>query len=225
MVNGELKEKFIDINHSQLLIHHLKNMFCPKCGAQAIDGTKFCRNCGADLEVVSAALTGKIASPNQKSIKKSKKDDECQNSNDPDKLWNSFVRNSMVGLAFIAIALYLTFSGQMGGNVWGFWLLIPGAGSLGGGISSYLKARRIERTRAEFQALAAGRNGAQMFPAQQNSQLPPNRANFADLYAPPAQNTGELVMPPPSVTEGTTRHLAHETENPTALFQNSRNQE
>jgi hypothetical protein len=194
-------------------------MFCPKCGGQAIDGTKFCRSCGSDLEVVSAALTGKLAVPNQKSLKKSKKDD-CEETNDPDKLWASFIRNTLVGLAFIAIAIYLTLSGTIGGNVWGFWLLIPGAGSIGGGISSYLKAKRIERTRAEFQSFAA-RNAAPMFPAQPNTALPPNKTNFADFYQPPVPNTGELVMPPASVTEGTTRHLSHETENPTSLFQNS----
>ena len=198
-------------------------MFCPKCGTQAIDGTKFCRSCGADLETVSAALTGKLALPNRNSLKKSKKEDECeaQDTNDPDKLWTSFIRNTLVGLAFIAIAIYLTLSGTIGGNVWGFWLLIPGAGSIGGGISSYLKAKRIERTRAEFESFAAARNAAPMFPAQPNTALPPNNANFTNLYTPPAPNTGELVMPPASVTEGTTRHLSHETENPTALFQNS----
>lgn len=200
-------------------------MFCPKCGTQAVDGTKFCRSCGADLEVVSAALTGKLALPNQKSLKKSKKNgcDEDAETNDPDKLWSSFIRNTLVGLAFIAIAIYLTLSGTIGGHVWGFWLLIPGAGSVGGGISSYLKAKRIERTRAEFQSLADGKNTAAptMFPADANTVLPLNKANFADLYHPPVPNTGELVMPPPSVTEGTTRHLSHETENPTALFQNS----
>ena len=195
-------------------------MFCPKCGTQGIDGTKFCRNCGADLEVVSAALTGKLALPNQKSLKKAKKDN-CEETNDPDRLWSSFIRNTLVGLAFIAIAVYLTVSGKMGGNVWGFWLLIPGAGSVAGGISSYLKIKRIERTRREFQSLATARNDAPVFANHQNSSLPPNRANFADLYQPPAQNTGELVMPPASVTEDTTRHLNHETENPTALFQSS----
>lgn len=199
-------------------------MFCPKCGTQAIDGTKFCRSCGSDLETVSAALTGKLVAPSQKDLKKSKKDQD-QESNDPDKLWSSFFRNSMVGVAFIAIALYLTLTNTIGGSVWGFWLLIPGAGSLGGGIASYLKAKRIERTRAEFNSFAARAGGAPMFPVQPNSALPPTAANFANLYAPPARNTGELAMPPASVTEGTTRHLSHETENPTALFQSQSNKE
>ncbi|MEP6925313.1 MAG: zinc-ribbon domain-containing protein [Pyrinomonadaceae bacterium] len=200
-------------------------MFCPKCGTKAIEGTKFCRSCGSDLEVVSAALTGKLVAPNRKDLKKARKEDEWENTNDPDKLWSSFIRNSMVGLAFIAIALFLTFTNTIGGSVWGFWLLIPGAGSLGGGISSYLKIKRIERTRAEFQSLATMRNAAPMFPNQPNAALPPNSTNFADLYTPPPRNTGELVMPPASVTEGTTRHLSHQTESPMAFSQNAPNEE
>lgn len=198
-------------------------MFCPKCGTQAIDGTKFCRSCGSDLETISAALTGKLIPANQKDLQKSKKDEE--NSNDPDKLWNSFIRNSFVGVAFIAIALYLTLTNTVGGSVWGFWLLIPGAGSLGGGVASYLKARRIERTRSEFNSFAARANAAPLFPVQANSALPPKSVEFADLYAPPARNTDELAPPPASVVEGTTRRLTHETENPTALFQSQPNKE
>ena len=34
-------------------------MYCPKCGSQNVDRSKFCRGCGADLEVVTAALEGK----------------------------------------------------------------------------------------------------------------------------------------------------------------------
>src|SRR5215210_1274916 len=33
-------------------------MFCPKCGAQAIVGQKFCKTCGINLELVSNALEG-----------------------------------------------------------------------------------------------------------------------------------------------------------------------
>jgi hypothetical protein len=33
-------------------------MFCPNCGAQAIDGQKFCKTCGTNLELVSDALEG-----------------------------------------------------------------------------------------------------------------------------------------------------------------------
>ena len=34
-------------------------MYCPKCGSQNADETKFCRGCGAELSNVLAALEGK----------------------------------------------------------------------------------------------------------------------------------------------------------------------
>jgi hypothetical protein len=34
-------------------------MFCPKCGSQNVEQSKFCRGCGADVSSVSAAMAGK----------------------------------------------------------------------------------------------------------------------------------------------------------------------
>lgn len=34
-------------------------MFCPKCGSQNIEQSKFCRGCGADLGPVAALVAGK----------------------------------------------------------------------------------------------------------------------------------------------------------------------
>jgi len=33
-------------------------MFCPKCGGESIEGHKFCKSCGANLQLVSDALSG-----------------------------------------------------------------------------------------------------------------------------------------------------------------------
>lgn len=33
-------------------------MFCPKCGAQALEGQRFCKSCGTNLELVTEALEG-----------------------------------------------------------------------------------------------------------------------------------------------------------------------
>src|SRR5215467_5762799 len=36
-------------------------MYCPKCAAQNSEDVKFCRSCGATLELVALALSGKLA--------------------------------------------------------------------------------------------------------------------------------------------------------------------
>src|SRR6478672_10145367 len=38
-------------------------MFCPKCGLENSDGTKFCRGCGSNLGGVLASLDGKPKRP------------------------------------------------------------------------------------------------------------------------------------------------------------------
>ena len=40
-------------------------MFCPKCGSNQGDGKKFCTVCGTNLLIVSQALTGQLAPPQQ----------------------------------------------------------------------------------------------------------------------------------------------------------------
>ncbi len=181
-------------------------MFCPKCAAQNAENVRFCRSCGIELEAVSAALSGKL------SLRNRDRNDKDENSNDPDKLWNSFISNSLIGLAFVVIAIVLTITNAAGGRVWGFWMLIPGAACLGTGISSYFKAKRIERRNA----LRLGTHPANAaLPSQsQATSLPPRQTLFANEYVPPGRNTGELITPP-SVTESTTRHLSHETEDKT----------
>ena len=36
-------------------------MYCPACGSQNNDDVRFCRKCGADLRVVSRAMTKRIS--------------------------------------------------------------------------------------------------------------------------------------------------------------------
>jgi zinc-ribbon domain len=35
-------------------------MYCPKCGTQNIEDAKFCRGCGADITLVSQAMSGQL---------------------------------------------------------------------------------------------------------------------------------------------------------------------
>lgn len=197
-------------------------MFCPKCGTASAITQKFCRGCGSDLEIVSAALTGALTTTTKKSGKKNAQND-CGDEipSSVDDLWTSVIRNGLSALAFIAIAIFLTVTNKMGGSVWGFWLLIPGFAMLGTSAASYFKIKRIERRRAEFNQFAATQS---VFPPDfqtQQTSLPPPRQSFVNEVYQSPRVTGELVMPP-SVTENTTRHLAHETENPTALFQSEK---
>ncbi len=62
---------------------------------------------------------------------------------------------------------------------------------MGTGIAQYI---RLKEKRDSF-------NGQRAFP---------NRVAVASPREFPPRNTGELVPPPPSVTEGTTRHLGVE---------------
>ena len=39
------------------------HMFCPQCANHNLDGAKFCRVCGMNLEVVSLALTNRLPQP------------------------------------------------------------------------------------------------------------------------------------------------------------------
>lgn len=190
-------------------------MFCPKCGTQAIDGTKFCRGCGTDLEPVTAVLSGALTLSKSKKLRHEDRREEYEKSNDPDRLQSIFITSSLTGLAFIAIALFLTFTNTIGGSVWGFWLLIPGAGSLGSGIASYFKAKRIERRNSSAgfaqNPFLPDAQTNQFLPGTTARNLSPARPALFDDFA--ARNTGELVAPPTSVTEHTTRHLQTFDEN------------
>lgn len=169
-------------------------MFCPRCAAQNTDDAKFCRSCGTDISLVPQAVTGVLAerlaaeeedSRGRRHGRRGRKHDRK-----PVTIERA-VRSFFMGLAFIFVA-FAARSWAPAGNIWWFWLFIPAFGSLAEGVSTYLR-------------LADERN---------RKPAPPNAYTPAQTYVPPAprvnelpqMNTGEII-PPPSVTEGTTRHL------------------
>jgi hypothetical protein len=111
------------------------------------------------------------------------------------------ILNIFVGLGFLFAALAVTYKFP-GGIFWGWSLLIPGFSTLGRGVASIIAARRA----AAGNQLPAGGSGA-YFSNPQGSSTPP-------LQRSP--QTGQLMNPVPSVTEGTTRHLGAEA--PTRHF-------
>ncbi len=157
-------------------------MFCPKCAAQNVEDAKFCRACGADISLVPQALTGQLTDESCRPGKHVKGPVTIEN----------VVPHIFMGLAFFCIALAIMYWGDsIGGKTWWFWMLIPAFSMFGRGVAMYLRLKE-ERKRLAPPAFA---------PAQQAVPPPPSYA--ASL---PPRETGEII-PPPSVSEGTTRHL------------------
>lgn len=156
-------------------------MFCPKCAAQNVDGASFCRVCGANVSLVPQALSGQLPeAPATEKVRGCAKP----------ATWESAFRSLFMGVAFLLIAIALGFS-RMGGGWW-FYMLIPAAVMMATGVAHYMRMK--EQQRRQFQP---GMMGQRSFEQTQQPSLP-------------SRQTGELMAPPPSVTEGTTRHLGTE---------------
>ncbi len=173
-------------------------MFCPKCATQNVDGASFCRSCGANVSLIPGALSGQLP----QALPDASEGGFCSTGRRGRKEPNidNAVRSLFTGVAFLLVAIALAFSRI--GTGWWFWMLIPAFSMMGTGVAQYMRVK--EREKRAFQPGTFG----------QPSMQAPTRVN-----ALPVRNTGELVSPPPSVTEGTTRHLGAEA--PTRHFDHS----
>lgn len=184
-------------------------MFCPKCGTQNPDTGKFCRSCGTGLENVSEALSGGLPKAPQTYIDHKGR----VRSNNPVEIWSGAIRSIMMGVGFFAISMALFFTGVAGGRAWWWAMLFPAVSFLASGISQYVKARKLEQNAAvAIQPQIEGNRAS--------SALPPPQADFHKK--PSIYDTGDLVERPPSVTEGTTRHLQIDNEGETMTLPKQR---
>ena len=168
-------------------------MFCPKCGIQNPDTGKFCRSCGTDLGNVSDVLSGKLQ------ITQS-----CTSRSGRPITLESALTKLFMGIAFVIVAVALAFTGKGGG--WWFYMLIPALMFIGSGIAQYIQLRSVQ-SGVRF----AGSDRDAISGSVPNAALPPTQTNFV---APESRfKTGDLV--PPSVTDGTTRHLEVNSEGET----------
>lgn len=163
-------------------------MFCPRCAAQNLDGASFCRVCGANISLVPQALTGQLQQTNEAELSRSDKRQLRRHSKEVS-LERAF-KNMFMGIAFLLVSMALMFSKI--GTGWWFWMLIPAFSMLGTGIAQLIRIKEGANRQISFQN-----------PVQPAIHNPP-QVSF------PRRNTGELTAPPPSVTEGTTRHLGAE---------------
>ena len=159
-------------------------MFCPKCGLQNGDETKFCRGCGAELTRVMAALEAKVSDR----IAKLKKPTRSLGERSVI-LYSRGIRGILTSVAFFAITALMLIFGQ---DVKLFWLIPLTLGSVvfAGSISRFVQA-------SGYKKLAAQEGPAELGAAREEF-LEPARSFY---------DTDDLAAVPFSVTERTTNLL------------------
>lgn len=200
-------------------------MFCPKCGTENPEEGKFCRKCGTDLSVVSRAIGnethtgldlmgtgyGDEAGMGLNDSSSGSWSGSCgtENSRNPDDLFAAGIKNAVLGVGFLIISAVLFFTNVAGGQTWWWAMLFPGFGMLAGGFGNIAKARRLERklSPGETATLNSVRSGAV------RKEIPAARTDFVSPRRSGNYETGDLV--PPSVVEGTTKHLKIDSEGET----------
>lgn len=122
--------------------------------------------------------------------------------------WESAMTKLFTGIAFLAVTIALAFSAM--GTGWWFWMLIPAFSGLGAGIAQIIQLRKNEKM-----LLVTPPETQNVLRAEPRAELPFSKT---DYIAPDSRyKTGDLTAPP-SVTEGTTRHLEMESEGKTMTF-------
>ncbi|HEX9543785.1 MAG TPA: zinc ribbon domain-containing protein [Pyrinomonadaceae bacterium] len=162
-------------------------MFCPKCATQNLEGASYCRSCGANISLIPHALSGQLPQAQSDEFDFGRRGRKRGRESTMDHAF----KNAFMGIAFLLVSIALSFSPM--GRGWWFWMLIPAFSMMGSGVAQYVRVKERER-----QALRGTNLNQPAMPASPRVEV------FA------ARSTGELTATPPSVTEGTTRHLGAE---------------
>ena len=170
-------------------------MYCPRCAVENADKTKFCRACGANLETVALALTGKLPA-----IKGDDEEAEPKTVAGWLEKQGKSVRDATVGAIMLGVALLIVvaplllvpdpFAWLVISMVLFGWFGLWGVYYLSSGIGGMLQARTMLR-------------GLERYPGELSQTTAPLSLSRAgekpELAAAP--------LPPASITEGTTKLL------------------
>ena len=143
-------------------------MYCPKCASQNNDEAKFCRACGANLSLISQALTGELPP-----VRHGKSEHKG-----PPSFANG-VGTTIGGLGFILAAFGVLYWGPAG-EIWWFWMFIPAFGTIGKGVAECLSAKQSPHPSAR---------PPQMMPPQLDTNELPAPHITPELSAPPSSVT------------------------------------
>src|SRR5215218_3052446 len=138
-------------------------MFCPKCATNNLDGASFCRTCGANISLVSQALTGQLTQP-QTPV--DEVDESCGRRGKPLTLDRAF-KNVGMGVAFVLVAIALS---RTIGQTWWFWMFIPAFMFFATGLAQFIRLREKEK-RVSLAPAPIQRTFAE--PANTNVLMPP----------------------------------------------------
>ena len=120
-------------------------MFCPKCGSQNTDETRFCRGCGADVGNVLAVVEGKpVSQASEKHLD----------------LYSRGLRGLMLGFGFLIVS-GVSFGISMRLAVLGIFALAFAVLCLATGVSRLVEAKALKRLREpdrDKQALTSGQD-------------------------------------------------------------------
>jgi hypothetical protein len=142
-------------------------MFCPKCATQNLDGASFCRGCGANISLVSQAMTGEIARATEETNLKADVACAVPGRRRRELTLDHSFKNIFMGFAFLIIAIALSRSIGAG---WWFWMLIPAFSLMGTGVAQFIRLRERQN--------------------QATPMLPPPAVRSTDhLMSPPASVT------------------------------------
>ncbi len=158
-------------------------MFCPKCGTENPDNTKFCRVCGANLSNVLAVIEGlQISEP------------ALPQSKEATYLYSTGVRNVILGAGFFIASIFL--KSMPGDTAFWFLLMIPAICLIASGIGRILKSDGLKKLNKSNPVI-------NQITTEEKQSLPPSQTE----YLSPNINykTNDLV--PSSITEDTTHQL------------------